>query len=188
MFKQEKKTKFLKRTINFVWPSIGWKRSFHYIIARLSRIKGSAYNIAAGFACGAAISFSAFIGLHFFLGALWAYIIRGNIFASILGTAIGNPWTFPFIWIWIYKFGCWIYFDSNFREIDNYNFNNLFMEVTYSLINGNFQLTLTLAKPILLPMAIGSIPTMVFVWILFYFTLTILLNRFKIKKDKAQND
>lgn len=187
MFKQENKINFFKRAINFIWPSIGWRRSFYYILARLSRIKGSAYSIAAGFACGAAISFSPFVGLHFILGAIWAYVIRGNIFAAILGTAVGNPWTFPFIWIWVYQFGCWIYFDDSTREIDHYNFNDLFMNITYSLINGNFQSTLNLAKPILLPMTIGSLPTMIFIWIIFYFTLIILLQKLKIKKDSTHN-
>ena len=32
----------------------------------------------------------------------------GNLIASALGTAVGNPWTFPFIWAWIYTVGYWI--------------------------------------------------------------------------------
>jgi hypothetical protein len=35
---------------------------------------------------------------HFVLSALLAYIARANIIASAIGTVVGNPWTFPFIW------------------------------------------------------------------------------------------
>ncbi|MFR8207121.1 MAG: DUF2062 domain-containing protein [Alphaproteobacteria bacterium] len=34
------------------------------------------------------------MGFHLLLAALTAWIIRGNILASALGTAAGNPWTF----------------------------------------------------------------------------------------------
>ena len=66
---------------------------------------GSPHTIAAGFACGAAISFTPFIGLHFVLAALLAWVIGGNVIASAFGTVVGNPWTFPIIWIGIYRLG-----------------------------------------------------------------------------------
>ncbi len=56
-------------------------------------------------ACGAAISFTPFVGLHIVLGALLALIVRGNLLAMVAGTLVGNPWTFPFIWVASYEVG-----------------------------------------------------------------------------------
>jgi hypothetical protein len=56
-------------------------------------------------ACGAAISFTPFVGLHVVLGALLALIVRGNLLAVVAGTLVGNPWTFPFIWVASYEVG-----------------------------------------------------------------------------------
>jgi len=56
--------------------------------------------IALGFASGVFASFTPFIGFHFFIGFMLAWVLGGNIIASALGTFIGNPITFPFIW-WI---------------------------------------------------------------------------------------
>lgn len=87
---------------------MGWRRSTTYIAHRVGRLPGSPYSIATGFACGAAISFTPFMGFHFAGAALLAWILRGNMVASAIGTVIGNPWTFPFIWVFIYRLGCWI--------------------------------------------------------------------------------
>ena len=108
MFDRRDKLDAFQRVISFFWPAMGWRRTSHYFKHRLGRIPGSPYEIAAGFACGAAISFSPLVGLHFILGAIWAWSIRANIISSAIGTALGNPWTFPFIWIWIYQCGLWL--------------------------------------------------------------------------------
>jgi uncharacterized protein (DUF2062 family) len=71
----------------------------------LIRLSGTPHNIAAGVACGAAISFTPFLGLHILLGALLALIVRGNFLAVVAGTLVGNPWTFPFIWVASYEVG-----------------------------------------------------------------------------------
>ena len=61
--------------------------------------------IALGFACGSMVSFTPLLGLHFILAIVFAYLIRGNLIAALLGTIVGNPITFPFIWGMIYKVG-----------------------------------------------------------------------------------
>ena len=88
-----------------LWPRRGWTRLALYVRHRLGRLPGTPYRIAAGFACGAAISFTPFLGLHFVLAALGAVLLRANIVASAIGTVVGNPWTFPLIWYWIYVLG-----------------------------------------------------------------------------------
>ena len=51
------------------------------------------------------VSFTPLLGLHFLLAIIFAYMIRGNFIAALIGTVVGNPITFPFIWGLIYKVG-----------------------------------------------------------------------------------
>ena len=106
MFRRRSKHSLLRRLTDFIWPRIGWRRSTTYLAHRVGRLPGSPYSIAAGFACGAAVSFTPFMGLHFVIAALSSWLIGGNLLASALGTVVGNPWTFPFIWWFIYTLGC----------------------------------------------------------------------------------
>ena len=81
MFKRRAKLSLWSVARNFLWPRIGWNRSTKYVIHRVSRLRGTPYALAAGFACGAAISFTPFVGLHFLLSAALAWLIRANIIA-----------------------------------------------------------------------------------------------------------
>jgi len=89
----------------FVWPKKGVMRGWIYLLLRILRIRSSDYSLSAGFAAGVAVSFTPLIGLHFLLGIALAWVIRGNMIMSMIGTAVGNPWTFPFIWALIYAVG-----------------------------------------------------------------------------------
>ena len=108
MFKRRKPRPALQRLFDAVWPKGGWRRSGTYVAHRLRRLPGTPYRIAAGFASGAAISFTPFIGLHFILAVVLALVLRGNLIAAAIGTVVGNPWTFPIIWLWIYSLGTWL--------------------------------------------------------------------------------
>lgn len=78
------------------------------MVARLKRLPDSPHRIALGFSCGAFVCFSPFFGLHFFLAAFLAFVLRGNVLASLIGTFVGNPITFPFIAALSYRLGLWI--------------------------------------------------------------------------------
>ena len=84
------------------------KRFISYYKLKLARLPASPHAIAAGFACGSMVSFTPLLGLHFLLAIVFAYIIRGNYVAALLGTIVGNPITFPFIWGLIYKVGAFV--------------------------------------------------------------------------------
>lgn len=45
------------------------------------------------------MSFTPFIGFHFVLAAAVTMMMCSNLIASAVGTVVGNPITFPFIWI-----------------------------------------------------------------------------------------
>lgn len=89
----------------WVWPRRSWMRSGQYVTKRILRLTASPHSVAAGVAAGAFTSFTPFMGLHFLLAAIFAWLVRGNLIASALGTFIGNPLTFPFIWAATYKTG-----------------------------------------------------------------------------------
>lgn len=105
MFQRKNPLTFAQRIMSLIWPSIGWKRTFTYTQLRLIRLKGSTRSIATGFAFGAAISFTPLPGSHIIGAGMLSLLTRGNILASLVGTLIGTPWTFPFMWWAAYKTG-----------------------------------------------------------------------------------
>ena len=92
----------------WIWPRRSWMRSGQYVTKRILRLTASPHAVAAGVAAGAFTSFTPFMGLHFLLAAVFAWLVRGNLIASALGTFVGNPLTFPFIWAATYKTGQFI--------------------------------------------------------------------------------
>ena len=105
MFRRRKPIPLWQQLRGWLWPHIGWRRLGVYAMKRLTRLPGTPYSLAAGIACGVAISFTPFIGLHLILSVLLAYLLRAHLIAAAAGTLIGNPWTFPFIWLSTYKLG-----------------------------------------------------------------------------------
>ena len=181
-----------QRLIGLIWPSMGWRRTGHYLKHRICRIPGSPYEIAGGFACGAAISFSPFVGLHFFIGGAWAWLTRSNIFSSVIGTAVGNPWTFPFIWAWIYQCGLWMGagYDNAPKDMLHFDFGQLFSGISTAMLSGDIDFLFDTAGPIFWPMLIGSVPTIAVAWIVFYFPIKFLVdgyqkNRLQLRAGKA---
>jgi uncharacterized protein len=94
-----------QRLRRWLWPHIGWQRMGIYVVKRATRLSDTPHGIAAGFACGVAISFTPFLGLHLVGAFLLCLLVRGNYLAAVAGTLVGNPWTFPFIWVTTYHLG-----------------------------------------------------------------------------------
>lgn len=105
MFGRREKQTFFQAIRGQLWPRRGFRRVGRYIVARLYRLKRTPHSIAAGFAAGAAASFTPLLGLHFVLGFMLAFFTRGSMIAAALGTAIGNPFTFPLIFAGTYWTG-----------------------------------------------------------------------------------
>ncbi len=92
----------------WLWPRRSWLRSGQYVAKRILRLTASPHAVAAGVAAGAFTSFTPFMGFHFLLAAALAWLLRGNLIASALGTFVGNPLTFPLIWAATYQTGHFI--------------------------------------------------------------------------------
>lgn len=108
VFKRREPAPISHRLREAVAPRKGFWRGMEYISKRMRRLPDSPHRIALGFACGAFVSFSPFFTLHFFLAAAIAWLVRGNILASLFGTIVGNPITFPFISAISLWLGRWI--------------------------------------------------------------------------------
>ena len=145
--------------------SINLRRASLFYFLKLIRVKDSQDKLAIGFACGSMVSFTPFIGFHFFLAIIFAYIFRGNVVASLIGTFVGNPFTFPFIWIFIYKVGN-LFFKND---------QKLSLELT-------FQSFFDQGYDILIPMMIGSLIVSIPIWFISYFTVKFLITTFKKRK------
>jgi uncharacterized protein (DUF2062 family) len=163
MFDRRHKQSLGARARNLIWPRSGWQRASRYLAHRVRRLPGTPYAIAAGFACGAAVSMTPFPGLHFVLSGLLAWIIGASILASAIGTAVGNPWTFPFIWIWIYKLGSWILGSGN--------------ELGTDIITLSFLLDHPM--DVLLPMMVGSVPTAILIWLVFFWPIKRMVHSYQ---------
>jgi len=105
MFRRRQGPTLFQRLVRFLWPQRGLHRGWRYLWHRMTRISATPHTIALGVAIGAFVSFTPFMGLHFLIAALLAFILGGNILASAFGTAVGNPLSFPFIWLASYNLG-----------------------------------------------------------------------------------
>src|SRR5258706_338293 len=86
-------------------PSSGFGRWRRYLPHRVGRMRGPPSSIALGLACGVAVIFTPFGGLHLVIALVVAWILRGSPLAAAIGTRASNPWTTPPILIGTYKLG-----------------------------------------------------------------------------------
>ena len=105
LFRRKKPEQFWQKLRVAFWPRRNWWRSLQYVSKRVLRVSASPHVVAIGFAAGVFASFTPFIGFHFAISFVLAYFLRGNLVAAALGTWVGNPFTFPFIWFYTYKLG-----------------------------------------------------------------------------------
>ena len=95
-----------QRLRGWLWPQNGWRRAGRYLLWRIRRMPGTPHAVAAGFAAGAAMSMTPFLGGHLLLAFGLAYLTGGNLLAAALGTLVGNPWVLPLILAIAYRLGC----------------------------------------------------------------------------------
>lgn len=184
MFMRRDKPKLRHRARGFLWPSLGWKRSTQYLFHRIGRMPGTSYSIAAGFACGAAASFTPFVGLHFVLAGFCAWLIRANVMAAVIGTVLGNPWTFPFIWTLIFNLGMWVGAAGRGASASELDFSRIFSSSMDAMLTFDLAYLFETAWPVLWPMFIGGIPAFIIVWIVFYFPLRPLIKHYQSSRRK----
>lgn len=154
MFRRRRKLTWLQRTREFLWPSSGFGRSSRYLMHRVGRLPGTPTSIALGFACGAAVAVTPFVGFHLVIALVVAWIVRASPVAAAIGTLVANPWTVPLILFSIYRIGTWM-----LRQAAHHHLPRdvgLFYLFHHPL-------------EVLLPMTLGSIPLAATVWVICFF-------------------
>ncbi len=130
------------------WPQRSFARSFQYLIKRVLRLTATPHAIAAGVAAGVFASWTPLLGFHFLLAFVVAYVLAGNMAAAALGTAFGNPLTFPFIWALSRKTGNQMLGDEVGHHSRHFDLGALLGQRDMS----------QLWEPVLKPMLIGAVP------------------------------
>ena len=132
---------------------------------KITKIKDFPESVAVGMAWGVAVSFTPLLGFHLIICYLGTWLMKGNLIAATVGTVIGNPWTFPFIFYLDYKIGTTIFLN----RIDYYEFK-------ISFLVENFE-------SLFYPTLLGSIPLALIMWFLTFYTC----RNFLVKRINEKN-
>lgn len=171
MFQRKSPLTLLQSMRETVWPSMGWGRTVKYVTHRILRLSDSSYRIAGGMATGASISFTPIVGTHIFQAFILTFCLRANYFASAVGTIIGNPWTFPFMWWLSYHVGVALF--------------SLFgLHVALDMPDGisfTESVTMALHNPmdLFLPWLVGGYLLAALTWPVFFLVFFVLVRRLK---------
>jgi len=169
MFQRRNKHTIAQKIREILWPSMGWHRAFRYYRHRLGRMPGTPYYIAAGFSSGVAVSLTPFMGFHFIMGFLLAKMMRASVIASLLGTLVGNPWSFPILWWAEFKLGNYILNGTDHNGVpEALTIGRLFSE----------------PEKLLVPMTVGGVPLAIVSWMISYFVLRGIIKKYKKRRMK----
>jgi len=152
---------------------MGLRRYVVYLKNKVLRLSAGPHAIAAGFASGAAVSMFPFVGLHFLLGFVLAFFVRGNMLAAALGTAVGNPLTFPIIFSASYQLGNLML--GTIQPVAD----ALPSASVDALAGGLFSSSLSQIIPALQTMSVGAIPISVLCFCVCYLLIRSIVVRFQ---------
>jgi uncharacterized protein (DUF2062 family) len=108
VFKRRDPKSWPRAALELLWPKGGWSRAFQYVKHRVHRLPDSPERIARGIFAGVFTTFTPLYGFHFFIAALLARLMHGNILASLMATFFGNPLTYVPIGIASLTTGNWL--------------------------------------------------------------------------------
>jgi uncharacterized protein (DUF2062 family) len=173
---KKRKKPFKDRLRNAIWPKMGLRRYVMYLKNKVLRLSASPHAVAAGFASGATVSIFPFVGFHFLLGFVLAFIVRGNLLAAALGTAVGNPLTFPFIFSATYQLG-----DKMLGLFAPLTAETV-LDVEQSseiMAEGPLGHSLEAVLPAMKNMIVGAVPLSIITFGIFYWLIYTLVSRFQ---------
>lgn len=181
LFRRRKNLPIWQKIAGWLWPRSGLKRAWTYLFHRIGRMPGSTHSIAAGIACGAAVSFTPFLGLHFLMAFILAWIVRGNLFAAAMGTFVGNPWTFPLIFALTGQVGAFLLGREVIADVPSFDWDAMWLHpIAY------FSDYFSALLPIVFPFLVGGIPAAILVWLLFYISFRSLISGYRESRDRRR--
>lgn len=141
------------------------------MVISLRRKPFSSHSIALGFAFGTFVSFTPFMGFHGLFAVILAKLFRVSIATAVIGTIVGNPWTFPLIWAWTNRLG---HFILHAKAIPNEP-----IDLTGFSFTGLFENFSHYWDSFILPMIIGGIPTGLIFALISYFILKYQIDKYR---------
>lgn len=88
-----------------MWRGIGFIRQCKLMLMRFVRLRGLPEDIAKGMALGIFIGMTPTMGLQMPIALVFAWMLKENSLAAVLGVWITNPVTAPFIYGLEYEIG-----------------------------------------------------------------------------------
>lgn len=88
-----------------MWRGIGFIRQSKLVLMRFIRLRGLPEEVAKGVALGIFVGMTPTMGLQMPIALVFAYILKENRLAAVLGVWITNPATAPFIYGLEYEIG-----------------------------------------------------------------------------------
>ena len=193
MFKRRERRSIFRFFYEVVFSLKGISRAIEYVGIRLKRIPDTPHKISLGMSCGIFASFTPLFGLHFLIAGLLSYLLRANVLASLIGTFVGNPITFPIITVFNLKFGEWLLGSSEYSSGDGGKIFEGFLDFIF-LIYKSFFTEGSIGENsvprmneflngVFIPYSLGGLILGVFSAIISYFLLRSLVSTYQKKRD-----
>ena len=196
MFKRRERRSIFRFFYEVIFSLKGISRAIEYVGIRLKRIPDTPHKISLGMCCGIFASFTPLFGLHFLIAGLLSYVLRANVLASLIGTFIGNPITFPIITVFNLKLGEWILGSSEYSSVDGGKIFEGFLDFIFLIYKNLFTEGSVgensvprineFLNGVFIPYSLGGIIGGIFVAIISYFLLRPLVATYQKQRDSLR--
>ena len=196
MFKRRERRSIFRFFYEVVFSLKGITRAIEYVGIRLKRIPDTPHKISLGMSCGIFASFTPLFGLHFLIAGLLSYVLRANVLASLIGTFIGNPITFPIITVFNLKLGEWILGSNEYSSGDGGKIFEGFLDFIFLIYKSLFTEGLIgensvprmneFLYGVFIPYSIGGLILGISIAIISYLLLRPLVSTYQKKRDSLK--
>ena len=196
MFKRRERRSIFRFFYEVIFSLKGIGRAIEYVGIRLKRIRDTPHKISLGMSCGIFASFTPLFGLHFIIAGLLSYVLRANVLASLIGTFIGNPITFPIITVFNLKLGEWILGSNEYSSGDGGKIFEGFLDFIFLIYKSLFTegsigensvpRMNEFLYGVFIPYSLGGLILGISVAIISYFLLRPLVSTYKKKRDSLK--
>ena len=193
MFKRRERRSIFRFFYEVIFSLKGISRAIEYVGIRLKRIPDTPHKISLGMSCGIFASFTPLFGLHFLIAGLLSYLLRANVLASLIGTFVGNPITFPIITVFNIKLGEWILGSSEYSSGDGGKIFEGFLDFIFliyksfftegSIGENNVPRMNEFLNGVFIPYSLGGLILGIFIAVVSYFLLRPLVATYQKKRS-----
>ncbi len=193
MFKRRERRSIFRFFYEVIFSFKGISRAIEYVAIRLKRIPDTPHKISLGMSCGIFASFTPLFGLHFLIAGLLSYLLRANVLASLIGTFVGNPITFPIITVFNLKLGEWILGSSEYSSDDGGKIFEGFLDFIFliyksfftegSIGENNVPRMNEFLNGVFIPYSLGGLILGIFIALISYFLLRPLVATYQKKRS-----